>query len=99
MCNAKFFTYILLTERNTFYCGYTNDLKKRFELHKSGHGARYTRVFKPVKIVYFAEFETKSEAMKEEYRIKHLERYEKELLVKNFDSAKLSRFGLQELNI
>ncbi len=79
--SEKFYTYILLTESNTLYCGYTNDLKKRFELHKKGAAAKYTRVHKPVKIVYTKEFETKSEAMKEECKIKKLTRKQKELLI------------------
>ena len=80
---AKFYTYIILTVDNTLYCGYTDDLKKRFEKHKAGTAAKYTRAHKPVKMVYAKEFETKSEAMKEEYRIKHLSKKEKELLIEN----------------
>lgn len=65
------FIYILLTENNTLYCGYTDDVEKRFQQHAEGKGAKYTRANKPVKIVYQKEFETKSKALKEEYRIKH----------------------------
>lgn len=77
MEDKKYYTYVLLTENNTLYCGYTDDVEKRFEDHKSGKGAKYTRANKPVKIIYTACFDTKSEAMKEEYRIKHLSREEK----------------------
>ena len=76
-----YFTYIILTERNTFYCGYTDDLDKRFEKHKSGLAAKYTRSNKPVKLVYTKEFASKSEAMKEECRIKALTRKQKEQLI------------------
>ena len=69
--SGKFYVYMLLTERNTLYCGYTDDVEKRFKEHLSGKGAKYTRANKPVKIVYTKEFDTKSEAQKEEYRIKH----------------------------
>lgn len=72
-----YYVYILLTENNTLYCGYTDNVEKRFEKHLSGFGAKYTRANKPVKIVYQAEFETKSAAMKEEARIKKLNRNEK----------------------
>lgn len=65
------FVYILLTERNTLYCGYTDDIEKRYKLHLEGKGAKYTKAYKPIKIVYQKEFSTKSEALKEEYRIKH----------------------------
>lgn len=77
MEDKKYFTYVLLTENNTLYCGYTDDVEKRFEKHKSGEGAKYTRANKPVKILYTACFDTKSEAMKEEHRIKNLKREEK----------------------
>lgn len=79
--NKKYFVYILLTERNTYYCGYTDDVEKRFQLHLSGKGAKYTRSNKPVKIVYQQEFPTKEEAMKEEHRIKSLSRQEKIKLI------------------
>jgi len=75
--DKKYYTYVLLTESNTLYCGYTDDVEKRFELHKSGKGAKYTRANKPVKIIYKACFDTKAEAMKEEHRIKHLKKVEK----------------------
>ncbi len=69
--DKKHFVYILETEHNTFYCGYTDDVEKRFKQHQEGKGAKYTRANKPIKIVYQKEFKTKSEALKEEYRIKH----------------------------
>ena len=68
---SRHFVYILQTENNTLYCGYTDDVEKRFQAHLEGKGAKYTRANKPVKIVWQKEFETKSEALKEEYRIKH----------------------------
>lgn len=77
----KYYTYILLIENNSLYCGYTDDVEKRFQAHLEGKGAKYTRAHKPVKIVYTKEFATKSEAMKEEYRIKHLSRSEKLALI------------------
>ena len=84
MSNNKFYTYLILTENNTFYCGYTNDIDKRYEKHKNGKGAKYTKANKPVKLAYLAEYQTKSEAMKEEYRIKQLSRQEKELLSNSY---------------
>ena len=48
-----------------------------------GKGAKYTRSHKPIKIVYQKEFETKSDAMKEERRIKKLSRFEKLKLINN----------------
>ncbi len=83
MENKKHFVYILLTERDTLYCGYTDNVEKRFEQHKCGKGAKYTKANKPIKVVWHKEFETKSDALKEEYRIKHsLTREEKLELIK-----------------
>ncbi|MCR4881182.1 MAG: GIY-YIG nuclease family protein [bacterium] len=79
--DKNYFVYILLTERGTYYCGYTDDVQKRFKKHCEGKAAKYTRANKPVKIVYTKEFETKQEAMKEEARIKALSRIEKIKLI------------------
>lgn len=72
---------MILTENNTLYCGYTDDVERRFKQHLSGKGAKYTRSHKPLKVVYSKEFETKSEAMKEEARIKKLSHQEKLKLI------------------
>lgn len=69
--SERHFVYILQTERDTLYCGYTDDVEKRFQAHLEGRGAKYTKANKPVKIVWQKEFDTKSDALKEEYRIKH----------------------------
>ncbi len=84
--DKKFYTYLILTENNTLYCGYTDDPKSRFEKHKSGLAAKYTRANKPVKMVYLREFSTKSEAMKEERRIKKLNRPQKEALINSMEN-------------
>ena len=82
--SEKHFVYILLTERNTLYCGYTDNVENRFKSHIEGKGAKYTKANKPLKIVWQKEFETKSEALKEEYRIKHkLSRKQKLDLINN----------------
>ena len=77
-----YYVYILLTQGNTLYCGWTDDVEKRFQAHLQGKGAKYTRANKPAKIVYTAEFESKSEAQKEEHRIKSLTRAKKLELIK-----------------
>ncbi|EKE04772.1 MAG: hypothetical protein ACD_20C00004G0001 [uncultured bacterium] len=81
MTYKSFYTYILLTVNNKLYCGYTDDLDKRFQQHLSGKASKFTRANKPLKYVYTREYQTKSEAMKEEYRIKKLTRKQKEELI------------------
>lgn len=75
-----YFVYMLETEKGTIYTGITTDVLRRFKEHQDGRlhkGAKYTNANKPVKILYTKEYETKSEAMKEEYRIKRLPRGKK----------------------
>lgn len=82
--DKKYFIYVLLTENNTYYCGYTDDVQKRFEKHKNGIGAKYTRANKPIKIVFQQQFDTKSEAMKAEKKFKSLSRSQKESIINGY---------------
>ena len=78
------FVYILKCSDNTYYTGITTDIDRRLIEHNtsSDKAARYTRTRRPVEIIYESSFLTKSEASKEEYRIKKLTRKHKENLIK-----------------
>lgn len=76
------YTYIVKCSDGTFYTGWTNDLTRRMEAHNQGRGAKYTKVRRPVTLIYYETFETKEEAMKREYAIKRLSRKEKEELIR-----------------
>ena len=78
----KYYTYILTCADGTLYTGITTDLKRRVAEHngEGDLGARYTKARRPVKLVYSVEFPDRSSALKEEYRIKQLSRFEKENL-------------------
>tara|TARA_B110000211_G_scaffold22583_1_gene23351 strand:+ start:539 stop:784 length:246 start_codon:yes stop_codon:yes gene_type:complete len=52
------------------YVGYTNDLKKRINLHNCGKGAKFTRGRKWI-LIYKEKFKSKSEAISREYYIKN----------------------------
>jgi len=78
-----FYVYILRCTDGSLYCGYTNDVEKRFEKHKSGKGAKYTKSHPPLEVVYVEEFENKSDAMKREFEIKSMTRSQKENLFRN----------------
>lgn len=75
------YTYILKCADGTLYTGWTNDIEKRIREHNAGRGAKYTRSRTPVELVYYEIFETKQEAMKREYAIKHMRRAKKEALI------------------
>jgi putative endonuclease len=73
----KNYTYILQCSDGTLYTGWTNQLEKRIQAHNDGKGAKYTKYRRPVQLVYFEEFETKSEALRRECEIKKLTRQQK----------------------
>ena len=77
-----YYTYLAKCSDGSLYCGYTDDVETREKVHNSGKGAKYTRSRLPVKIVYYEEFETKSEALRREHAIKKLTRIKKEELIK-----------------
>ena len=73
----EYFTYMVLCSDNTLYTGYTDDLKRRMEVHNSGKGAKYTKARLPVELVYWEKHSTKQKAMQHEYAIKQLSRAQK----------------------
>ncbi|GAY78520.1 putative endonuclease containing a URI domain [Sporolactobacillus inulinus] len=73
--------YILECADGSLYTGYAADVAKRFAMHCSGRGARYTRSHKPLRIVYQEELENKSAALRREWSIKQLTRQEKLALI------------------
>ena len=79
------YVYILRCADDTLYCGWTNDLENRIKNHNAGTGAKYTRARRPVELVYYEEYEDKSEALSREWHIKRLPRAEKLKLIKEFN--------------
>ncbi|MCK9416292.1 GIY-YIG nuclease family protein [Candidatus Dojkabacteria bacterium] len=76
----EWFVYIVECSDSTYYTGITTNIIKRIETHNSKKGAKYTKSRTPVTLKYSNKFGNKSEASKEEYRIKQLTRLEKEQL-------------------
>jgi putative endonuclease len=77
----SYYVYILRCKDGTYYTGHAKDAEKRFEMHKKGRGARYTRIHEPEKLVYVEQFESRGEAMKRERKIKKLSHSKKEQLI------------------
>ena len=77
------YTYIVKCGDGTYYTGWTNDIEKRMKAHNEGKGAKYTKIRRPVVLMYYESFQTKEEAMRREWEIKQLKRGEKEKLIGN----------------
>ncbi len=67
----SYFVYMLksLGKESVTYVGYTNDLKKRINLHNNNKGAKFTRGRK-WKLIYKEKLNSKKEAISREYYIK-----------------------------
>ena len=67
-----FYTYILFSEKtNKYYIGSTQDIDKRIEKHNAG-ATISTKSGRPWKVVYYEEFNSKSEAIKRENYLKRM---------------------------
>jgi len=68
----NYFVYLIASRyknKTISYVGYTSNLVKRLNNHNIGKGAKFTRGRKWC-LIYKKRFETKSLAMKEEYKLK-----------------------------
>ena len=80
----KWFVYILKCSDNSLYTGITNNIENRVTIHNQGKGAKYTRGRTPVILMAYWETDNKSNALKEEYRIKQLKKIDKLKLITLF---------------
>ena len=79
-----YYTYILKCADDTLYVGSTNDLEKRLHQHNNlKQGAHYTKIRRPVVLVYSEVCENLSAARKREAELKRLSRADKLDLIKN----------------
>jgi len=72
MGNRDWVVYLIRCSDESLYCGITNNLQKRLAAHDSGKGAKYTRSRRPLELVAASSEMSKSDALKFEYRVKHL---------------------------
>lgn len=75
--------YMVRCADGSLYTGVATDVRRRFAEHQSGgaKAAKYVRGRGPLKLVYQREVGTRSDALREELRLKRLRKAEKELLV------------------
>ena len=77
----KWFLYMLKCADATLYTGVAKDIEKRFKVHSSGKGARYTRARLPLEIVYREPCKSRTDALVREFKIKKLSPKRKRTLV------------------
>ena len=77
-----YYVYILQSKKNgRYYIGSTNNIDRRLSEHNSGQ-TKSLRYIKPLALVYAVKFNTRTEACREEQRIKQQKsrKYIKELI-------------------
>ncbi len=66
-----YYVYIVKCADETLYTGIATELERRIDEHNSSDkGAKYTRIRRPVSLVYSEEYPDRSLASKREYEIK-----------------------------
>jgi putative endonuclease len=81
-----FYCYILECADGTFYTGWTTDPDRRVRTHNRGAGARYTRMRRPVRLVYVETQPDRSEAMRRERQIKTYDRSRKKAMIEKYQA-------------
>lgn len=76
-----YYCYLLECSDGSFYTGWSLNPEKRTALHNAGHGARYTRMHRPVILVYKEELPDHSSVLKREHAIKRMSHEQKKSLV------------------
>ena len=82
MANTEFSVYIVRCADDTYYTGITADVARRIAEHESSpRGAKYLKGRGPLQLVYAEAVGDRSRASQFEYRIKKLDRSDKEELI------------------
>lgn len=86
-----YYIYMLRCKDNSIYTGITTDLQRRIEEHitKGKKCAKYTMRHTAVKLEQAWQTETRVNASKLEYRIKHLNKEQKEEIIHNPQMLKI----------
>lgn len=74
------YCYLARCRDGSLYAGMTTDLNRRAQERNEGKGAKYTRSRRPVTLVWWERFCTKSAALKREAEVKKWRKSRKEKL-------------------
>lgn len=78
---AYWYFYVVRCCDHSLYAGVTTDLNRRLAEHNAGTASKYTRVKRPVRLIHFERFRTRSAALRRESAFKKLPKQQKEVLI------------------
>lgn len=95
-----YYCYLLECADGSYYTGWTLDPVRREKQHNSGHGAKYTKFHRPVRLVYVEEQPDRTTAMRREREIKKLAHKQKAALANSIDrQATMSEQTSQKITV
>ncbi len=80
---STWFIYLIRTRSGLLYTGITTDVTRRLMQHSAGKGAKFLRGKGPLTLVYQSPVGDQGMALKVEYRVKKLNKQQKERLINN----------------
>jgi len=81
MTDNIWYIYMIRCKGNVLYTGITTDVKRRFNEHQAGNGAKFLRGKAPLTLVYQQAVGTHSQALKLEIAFKKLSKSKKEGII------------------
>ena len=90
----QYYFYILECKDKKRYYGHTNDLMERLKAHSRGK-EQFTRDRRPIKLIYFEHYNSRSEAFRREQKCKKGKTRKKtiEKLISEFNQEKCQVFN------
>ena len=73
--------YILRCQDGTLYTGITNNLERRVKMHNAGTASRYTRIRRPVALLYQEGCVNRAQALIQECAVKAFSKVKKEEMI------------------
>ena len=73
--------YVLECQDGSYYTGISPDPERRFEAHRSGKGAAYTRIHEPKALLMTEVVGTYSQALRREWQVKRLSKLAKQKFI------------------
>lgn len=66
----KFFVYVIECEDGSYYIGQASDIVARWDQHVNGHGAEWTKIHRPSRVIHHEIFPSREEAVAREKELK-----------------------------
>lgn len=84
------YVYFIRCNDGSIYTGVSNNVYRRYEQHRMGKGAKYTKIKGVNELITYRKFANRSEALKIEYHIKSLTTEKKRQLIRTWKNENLN---------